>query len=76
VIAARYSVYGFTSPRLLLLRQRLEYRAATDVRSFFEAVLVVATDLDARPRAWLYGNVLRAASDACLGGRQGQAFTL
>jgi hypothetical protein len=35
--------------------------------AFFETVLVMATDLDARPRAWLYGSVLRAASDACLG---------
>src|SRR5262245_13878565 len=27
----------------------------------------MTTDLDARPRAWLYGSGLRAASDACLG---------
>src|SRR5262249_43202711 len=57
---------------LLLLCQRVKYHAAMDVRcvrlgAFFETVLVMTTDLDARPRAWLYGSVLRAASDACLG---------
>ena len=40
---------------------------ACGAEAFFETVLVMATDLGARPRAWLYGSVLRAASDACLG---------